>query len=53
MVDPFVSFYGISLTVRTKTISNMIVVQLWNDSQALQITRDGLVCLTYGPMIYK
>ena len=33
--------------------STMIVVQLWNDSQALQISRDGLDCWTYRPMIYQ
>ena len=33
--------------------SNMIVVHLWNDSQALQISRDGLDCQTNGPMIYQ
>ena len=33
--------------------SNMIVVKLWNGSKALEISRDGLDCKTYGPMIYK
>ena len=33
--------------------SNMIVVQLWNNSQALQISRDGLDCWTNRPMIYQ
>ena len=32
---------------------NMIAVQLWNDYQALQISRDGLDCWTYRPMIYQ
>ena len=33
--------------------SNEIVVKLWNGSKALEISRDGLDCKTYGPIIYK
>ena len=33
--------------------SNMIVVKLWNDSKALQISRNGLDCKIDGLMIYK
>ena len=33
--------------------SNEIVVKLWNGSKALEISRYGLDCKTYGPMIYK
>ena len=33
--------------------SNEKVVKLWNGSKALEISRYGLDCKTYGPMIYK
>ena len=37
-------FIGLCLTVRSKMNSNMIVDKLWNGSNALQISRNGLDC---------
>ena len=48
-----VDFLGLSRTVRSKMKSNKIVVKLWNGSNSLEISRYGLDCKTYGPMIYK
>ena len=46
-------FIGLCLTVSSKMNSNMIVDKLWNGSNALQISRNGLDCQTDGLMIYE
>ena len=46
-------FLGLCKTVRNKINSWKVVVKLWNGSEALQISRNGLDCKTDGLMIYK
>ena len=33
--------------------ANNIVVKLWNGFKALLLSKDGLDCYTYRPMIYE
>ena len=49
----FIRFLGLCKTVRSKINSWKVVVKLWNGSEALQISRNGLDCKTDGLMIYK